>query len=230
MWLWDNHTDAAWSTLFKQPTAFMKNEDFTKEGILTKWTFLLNSNTAVFKTSGFKTSKNNFYGYAYDVSNRSNLSGVTLTIPNIQRGTYRIQYFMPDSARVVVDSVPLTPLSNTLILPTFSKGLGIKIQFLTEKLVANKDLVSSSGKMMAYPNPVMDNLTLEFETGSSDKATVQVIDMYGRLIKSITSTVLTDQEITLNVPLGEYQLFSGVYLLHVTNGTKVFTKKIVYQK
>ena len=231
MWLWDNYTDAAWSTLFKQPAAFTNNEDFTKEGTLSKWNFSLNSNNTVFKTSGFSTTKNNFYGYAYDILNQNNLSGIKITIPNIPKGTYRIQYFMPDSARaVVVDTVPLTPLSNTLILPTFSKGLGIKILFLTEKLVANKELVISSGKMMAYPNPVTDNLTLEFETGNSDRAVVQVIDMYGRLIKSTHSIVLTAQEVTLNVPMGEYALHSGVYLVQVTTGNKVFTKKIVFQK
>jgi PKD domain/Secretion system C-terminal sorting domain len=231
MWLWDNYTDASWSTLFKQPTAFMNNEDFTKEGTLSKWNFSLNSNNTGFKTSGFSTTKNNFYGYAYDVLNQNNLNGIKITVPNIPKGTYRIQYYMPDSARaVVVDSVPLTPLSNTLILPTFSKGLGIKIQFLTEKLVGNKELVINSGKMMAYPNPVTDNLTLEFETGNSDKAMVQVMDMYGRMVKSSSYTVLTAQEVKLNMTFDNYLFPSGVYLIQITNGNKVFMNKVVYQK
>jgi hypothetical protein len=54
--------------------------------------------------------------------------------------------------------------------------------------------------------------------------------MYGRLLKNDNYTVLTDQEVTLNVPLSGYALFSGVYLVQVTNGNKVFTKKIVFQK
>lgn len=231
MWLWDNYTDAAWSTLFKRPSAFLNNEDFVKEGSLSKWNFTLNGNNIAFKTSGFSTPKNNFYGYAYDVLSQNNISGVKMTIPNILKGTYRIQYYLADSARViVVDSVPLTPLSNTVILPTFSKGIGIKIQFLTDKLVNNKELVISSPKMLAFPNPVKDKLTLEFETGESDKAGVQIFDMYGRLVRSSEWKVLIEQEVTINLPLNEYDLNSGVYLIQLKNGSKVFDKKIVFQR
>ena len=231
MWLWDNYTDASWSTLFKQPAAFVNGEDFTKEGAISKWIFTVNnSNTTVLKTSGFSTAKNNFYGYVYDVLNQNAIGGTQMTIPNIPKGTYRIQYYMPDSARaVVVDSVPLTPLSNTIVLPIFSKGIGIKIQFLTDKLVSNKEIVLNSHKMLSYPNPVTHHLTLEFESSDATKAVAQVYDMYGRLVKSSTMDVPPAQEVRIDLPFEEYQLNAGVYLIQLTNGNKIFTKKIVYE-
>jgi Secretion system C-terminal sorting domain len=232
MWRWEAYTDSTWSGLFKQPAAFVKDEDFTKEGALSKWTFSAsNPSTTVLKTSGFSTPKNNYYGYIYDALNQNAIGGTRLTIPNIVRGTYRIQYFMPDSARpVVIDSVALTPLSNVVVLPIFSKGMGIKLQYLTSRLVGNKEIVAANNKIVSYPNPVKNTLTLVFESSNSNDAKVQIQDMYGRLVKNELFEVAASQEVTLNVPLGDYDLASGVYVVQLTNGNKVFTKKIVYQK
>jgi PKD domain/Secretion system C-terminal sorting domain len=232
MWRWEAYTDPTWGALFKQPAAFVKDEDFTKEGALTKWIFSAsNPSTTVLKTSGFSTPKNNYYGYIYDALNQNAIGGTRLTIPNIVRGTYRIQYFMPDSVRpVVLDSVPLTPLSNVVVLPIFSKGMGIKLQYLTSRLVGNKEILASNNKIVSYPNPVKNTLTLVFESSNSNDAKVQIQDMYGRLVKNEVFKVAVSQEVTLNVPFGDYDLASGVYVVQLTNGNKVFTKKIVYQK
>ena len=231
MWLWDNYTDPSWGLLFKQPAAFVKDEDFTKQGALSKWTFTLSNNsTAVLKSAGFSTPKNNFYGYAYDALNQSSLGGTQMTIPNIPRGTYRIQYYMPDSARaVVVDSVPLTPFSNTIVLPVFSKGLGIKIQFLTEKLVGNKDITVNSTKMSSYPNPVTDNLTLEFDATETATATAQLFDAYGRLIQTTSFDVQPNDKAQLVLPMKSLGLSSGIYTVQVKNGRSIFNKKVIYQ-
>jgi len=51
-----------------------------------------------------------------------------------------------------------------------------------EKLVGNKDITAASGQMMSYPNPVTDNLTLEFDATEAATATAQVFDIYGRLV------------------------------------------------
>ena len=83
--------------------------------------------------------------------------------------------------------------------------------------------------MLSYPNPVTHNLTLEFESSDASKAVAQVYDMYGRLVKSTTLEVPTAQEVRIDLPFGEYQLNAGVYLIQLTNGNKVFTKKIVYE-
>ena len=231
MWLWDNYTDPLWGLLFKQPAAFVKDEDFTKQGALSKWSFSLsNSSTTVFKSAGFSTPKNNFYGYAYDALNQNSIGGTLMTMPNIPRGTYRIVYYFPDSTRaVVMDSVPLTPLSNTIVLPVFSKGIGIKIQFLTEKLVGTKEIVVKSSRVLSYPNPVTDNLTLEFETSNASMTTIQLFDAYGRLIKTTDFAVQPKDKAQLVVPLKKLGLSSGIYIVQVKNGERVFNTKIVYQ-
>jgi hypothetical protein len=83
---------------------------------------------------------------------------------------------------------------------------------------------------VSYPNPVKNTLTLVFESSNSNDVKVQIQDMYGRLLKNELFEIAPSQEVTLNVPLGDYDLASGVYVVQLTNGNKVFTKKIVYQK
>ena len=231
MWLWDNYTDPSWGLLFKQPAAFVKDEDFTKQGVLSKWSFSVSNNntTTVLKSAGFSTPKNNFYGYVYDALNQNNIGATQMTMPNMPKGTYRIQYYMPDSARVVVvDSVPLTPFSNTIVLPIFSKGLGIKVQFLTDKLVGNQDITVASGQLMGYPNPVTDNLTLEFDATDAEKVTAQVFDIYGKLTKTMLFEVKPKDKAQIVLPFKSFRLNSGIYIVQVKNGNGVFNKKVVF--
>ena len=231
MWLWDNYTDPSWGLLFKQPAAFVKNEDFTRQGTLSKWSFTLSSpSTTVLKSGGFSTPKNNFYGYIYDALNQNNLGGTQMTMPNMPRGTYRIQYYMPDSARVVVmDSVLLTPFNNTIVLPVFSKGLGIKVQFLTGELVGYKDILANNSEMMVYPNPVTDDLTLEFDATDAPTATVKLFDALGRLIKTIDFDVQPNEKAQCILPFKSLGLMNGIYIVQVKNGQSVFNKKVVFQ-
>ncbi len=235
MWEWNHYTDEQWSTLFKQPAAFLKNEDIAREGVLSKWSFTLNGSNTIFKTSGFSTSKNNYYGYAYAVFNQDNMRGVQLTLPNMPKGTYRVQYFIPDSAQVVVvDSVALTggvSLPNqTLMLPAFSKGIGIKMQFLTDMIVSNKELIVGQHKIRTYPNPVSEYLILEFETGTHQEVSIQLIDMQGRAVMHSRHNVLTQQQVTIQLHLSEHLSQNGIYLIYITNGDRVFRGKVVYQQ
>ena len=108
--------------------------------------------------------------------------------------------------------------------------MALKIQFLSEKILSNKDIALNSLKMISYPNPVVDNLMLEFNTSDSPHATVKIADIHGRLIHNTAFTVQPNENNVLTLALGEYQLTSGVYLIQLINGNKIFSKKIMFQK
>ena len=82
----------------------------------------------------------------------------------------------------------------------------------------------SFSNFSVYPNPSNGRVTLSFDVISTDKVTVQLFDIRGRLI---------DEQQYLNTPnafsktLNYEKVVSGLYVLHIKNGTKSSTRKLL---
>ncbi len=76
-----------------------------------------------------------------------------------------------------------------------------------------------------YPNPNSGNFTIRFNSNSSSKIAVNVVDMSGRKIfeKSYTNSGIFDE----NIQLEKAQ--AGIYLVSITDGDKKIVKRIVIE-
>jgi subtilisin-like proprotein convertase family protein len=76
-----------------------------------------------------------------------------------------------------------------------------------------------------FPNPNSGNFTVRFDSNSSGKIAINVVDLSGRIIfeKSYTNTGLFDE----NIKLEKTQ--AGIYLVSITDGDKKIVKRIVIE-
>jgi hypothetical protein len=231
MWLWDNfRNDTTWANSFKMPADMLRNVDLVKDGNPATWSFTASTMLRNFNTQGIKTDKSNFYGLITDSNEQNNIEGVSAKLQNIRNGTYRLTVYLPINNRIVVtDSLPLTTERNTLTLPTFSKAIAFKLEFLTEKLVNTSEIVSIE-KLEAYPNPVSDALTIGFEATALPFAHVQIADIAGRIVQMVSLDITPLQYNKINLPMRDYPLSNGVYFVKVVTGEKVFMSKVVFQR
>lgn len=92
--------------------------------------------------------------------------------------------------------------------------------------------VQESGVSMVqelYPNPAQDAINIPFHTVSSDKITIQLYDMNGRLVKD----VLQSQQFEAGYHLKQVDindLPNGVYVLRFSAGQNTVMKRFVVQK
>jgi len=76
----------------------------------------------------------------------------------------------------------------------------------------NEDLIvsTSKAKVSVFPNPTSTAVNINI-AGNSEKATIQVFDMYGRMVMQLVSS-------SENSKLNVYKLSSGVYMIKVKKG------------
>jgi len=75
-----------------------------------------------------------------------------------------------------------------------------------------------------YPNPSKGKITVSFDVVSTDKVTVQLVDLLGRLVDE---RVYVNTETTFLEEINYDKVTSGLYLLHIKNGAKKSTKKLI---
>lgn len=87
----------------------------------------------------------------------------------------------------------------------------------------NLSLTDNDLGIKIYPNPIYDNLNFNFQNGTvvSDLQ-IEIFDIQGRLVLS-KEIADGNNEVSLNVE----NLYSGVYLVKITNDSKFITKKIL---
>lgn len=88
----------------------------------------------------------------------------------------------------------------------------------------NDAVVSENFGLIAYPNPVSEQLTLQFNGGFSDLVLINIYDMSGRVVQSTTSPY-SEEGVTVNI--GMTGLRSGLYLIEAWAGEERITQRIV---
>ena len=78
-----------------------------------------------------------------------------------------------------------------------------------------------------FPNPTVENLSITFNSASSEKISIDILNALGQLVisKEITASNTVEQRVELNV----FNLDSGVYTVRFTTGgsevSRTFVKK-----
>ncbi len=75
-----------------------------------------------------------------------------------------------------------------------------------------------------YPNPVSDKLTIGFPTPINGKYSLEILDMQGKIIFSLPGEVNSLRSLQVN---DISYLPAGIYLVKVSNGTFIFSGKIL---
>ncbi|MBI5541056.1 MAG: T9SS type A sorting domain-containing protein [Bacteroidia bacterium] len=87
------------------------------------------------------------------------------------------------------------------------------------------ELSSTSDKIILFPNPASDILTLTFETEKTETYMVDIIDISGRILISKQSDKLTKGRDNFNLDVSS--LTQGMYLLKVVLDGKVYSNKFI---
>ncbi|RYY20127.1 MAG: T9SS type A sorting domain-containing protein, partial [Sphingobacteriaceae bacterium] len=83
--------------------------------------------------------------------------------------------------------------------------------------------------LFIYPNPAVEQTTVEFAVPDAGQTSVVLYNTKGQLMSVLyEGTTAANTKIKLSVNVAKMQ--NGVYLLHLTSGQNVFTKKLIVVK
>ncbi len=156
----------------------------------------------------FEIFNNNTIGYP---SYNKNDNAITFTSINNQNGDTVV-------AKIALQSNKIAPSGS---------AIGLISQAKWSSYYANGNRVINIGIEMndpsalnIYPNPFQNNIQVDVEANGILSANIDVYDMLGSKLKSIT---INDKTNTINLS----DLTQGTYLLRIINGNKIITKKII---
>lgn len=119
--------------------------------------------------------------------------------------------------------------SNSGVVYAGSHGRGI---FKSDKFVSVREIKPSENtfysKIKMYPNPVVNNSTIEFTVGKSDNISLLIYDLSGKLIQSKQLGNLTPGKQVLRLNLNE--LSNGTYFIALKGSKETKTAKFIVAK
>jgi trimeric autotransporter adhesin len=140
-----------------------------------------------------------------------------------------------DSTNIIVDTLIIGPFDTTFIYAphrvytflefnnelyvggSFNMIGGINAHNIAKwSTPLSVDEISFSNFISIYPNPTTDNLTIII----TDKATIEILNINGQIIKSINS-------ISKSITVDLTDLSSGVYIVRVKTDKEIVTKKFI---
>jgi hypothetical protein len=148
----------------------------------------------------------------------------TLTLPN---GTFNnvirimeIDSDGPDTSFVFINS------TNGAILVECN-GDGSEAAFYSTTLVGENENTKTANMLKVYPNPVVNQAWIEFQTSTTEKATIKLYDITGKEVIQLADG---------NYPAGIHRISfrnqnlpKGVYFVSVLKGNESYTQKVILQ-
>ena len=107
-----------------------------------------------------------------------------------------------------------------------SSGLDNLVSNYTSYEAFENDFIASNGDSKFYPNPVINNLSVEIELLDDETMNYKVIDIQGRQIMSGSASDLQYGSHTIDAS----RLNSGMYLVQFVSEYRTISKKIVVKK
>lgn len=83
------------------------------------------------------------------------------------------------------------------------------------------EMMNKEVEMTVYPNPATEAINLQFNQAVSGMATVRIYDVHGRLINQENLNEIYNALFTMDTQAFE----AGMYVIEVTNGDNIFTKR-----
>lgn len=116
-----------------------------------------------------------------------------------------------------------------LVFKEFSGSSKGRIVFEKEKISAAGRDENSALKLEAavYPNPVSDAINLLVNPSESEKLTVSILDISGRLL--LQENFVVQPNVLTSIQVQAAQFPSGIYIFHVVAGQKTFIQKLIKQ-
>lgn len=113
-------------------------------------------------------------------------------------------------------------LDGNVVYDNISYGSGITVPFNFDAVTGVAELTAISG-VNVFPNPVMDDLTVQFNADLASNIRVSAIDLMGRTVKNFGTENLVrgNNQLKLNVS----DLVTGNYFLRITQDKAVKTVK-----
>ncbi|WP_432670694.1 T9SS type A sorting domain-containing protein [Flavobacterium sp. SM2513] len=115
---------------------------------------------------------------------------------------------------------------STTALPNISAGTMVFDNFTSRaidvsNLLGTSDFVATKATVSVYPNPATD--VLNVNTSNSSITAVQIVDLNGRQVMTKSFNNVSDAQLNVN------ELSAGMYLINITSGDTVQTKKFLKQ-
>ena len=88
--------------------------------------------------------------------------------------------------------------------------------------VGIEDVLAQGTNFVVYPNPASDKITVVIESNFAKGATVEVLNAVGTTVMVVDAKQIVDGSVTLDVN----DLASGLYLVRITSGQTISTKKV----
>lgn len=168
---------------------------------------------------------NGLGGYPVYVAN-ANDEVVALTYTD-NAGTYTIGNLPAGTYKVTVDVAGLSRSDYNVTLSTANPSAdNTNFELNSTFIVAGVKDAELTNPLTLYPNPVTDQLQIQFEAGDITKLQVRVYNNVGQLISSDVK-VLTGGTSIFEVPFNGMP--NGIYLIQLSADGKSVTKRIVKQ-
>jgi hypothetical protein len=224
MWKWDNYMQQQWADVFKYPAAFLKDEDFAKEGNLTDWTLSAKTGSLSLSAVGFQSAKHNAYAIVFDPALRTDLPGTVCDLSSLMPGIYTITFFNIETGATTTEEKTIEFGSTQLTLPNFSKALAIKFKLISAFPVTGiEDKIKS---FACFPNPTHDSLNV-YVPVSYTNFSITISDSKGSVIYS-SSVTHNPGQFTLS--LKSLSTAYGLYFLKIRTPEFSWSSKFMYQK
>ena len=182
-------------------------------------------------TSSFTTIPNN----GYDV-----FTGTSSASPHVA-GAIALMYSLPckDFAQLALDNPSEAARSmkrylldgtaplNSLEGKTVTGGL-LDLKASMDEMQG--DCGSPTGKLdllNIYPNPVRDEVTIEYRTPDNTKYDIRIYDAFGRLVHYRTVEPIKFEAKEIKVPVNNWS--SGIYMISIENVSNIVSSKFVVQ-
>ncbi|MBL0330141.1 MAG: T9SS type A sorting domain-containing protein [Bacteroidetes bacterium] len=145
-------------------------------------------------------------------------------------GTVWVQQGTSTIGNSVCDMIDVRPSDGLVAVATHASGIYSTYITSVNDIVTVKDIEGSKNDLQLtnYPNPVVENTTIEFTLNAKANVNLQIWDAYGRLMETLVNTDL--QEGKHSVVFHKKNLKSGVYYYSLTADNRRKTNKMIIVK
>jgi hypothetical protein len=154
-------------------------------------------------------------GYIVNIQPSSNLktrSGTQPTYQDMLNIAYKIN--MP-----LLEDDNFITISNMLLVGNSDVIYQDEIQVILKNSVTN-EVLPDRGKLLYYPNPVDNTLTVQIPNPNEEKAVIALINLYGQTVYRAETHETTHQ-------VDVQSLKRGIYILQVTVGNEKHVAKVI---
>jgi hypothetical protein len=130
--------------------------------------------------------------------------------------------------------IPMVPSTGSDPNPLPNSG-GLPFGTINSIQNAGKHSITSTSqaKLEAFPNPFQSNLTIRYHLPQEDRATIEIINLQGQVVRTLASEVMPagQHQINWNAQDDRGQVLpSGMYLVRMVSGKAMKIEKVLLQR